>query len=313
MKLSGIDGVIVDWYGIEDFWDYGTINTSTKALFAAVQKAGLKFVICYEDQTIKHMLDENHLKADEAIPHAQKVMAYLQSTWFNDPAYLKVSGRPLLFNFGPQYFKQDADWQAVFSNSSPQPLLITLDNIIGPSSPAAFPWPPMWASQSGILSTDLLQGYLDSFYLKASAWPIHVGGAFPGFHDIYKEAGVGEGYGFLDARDGRTFRLTLQTALDHQPEMIQLITWNDYGEGTVIEPTVEFEYRYLEILQELNGVFTGGKFAYTAEDLRLPLKLYQLRLKAAQDKTTAARLDQAVQALFSGDLTAARSLAGSNP
>ena len=29
MKLSGIDGIIVDWYGIEDFWDYGLINEST--------------------------------------------------------------------------------------------------------------------------------------------------------------------------------------------------------------------------------------------------------------------------------------------
>jgi hypothetical protein len=29
MKLSGIDGVIVDWYGFEDFQDYGLIKPAT--------------------------------------------------------------------------------------------------------------------------------------------------------------------------------------------------------------------------------------------------------------------------------------------
>jgi hypothetical protein len=66
MRLSGIDGVIVDWYGMEDFWDYGVLNASTHALFDYVQRAGLRFAICYEDQTIKHMVENNHLRADEA-------------------------------------------------------------------------------------------------------------------------------------------------------------------------------------------------------------------------------------------------------
>ena len=43
MKLSGIDGVIVDWYGSENFWDYGLLNESTQALFKYIKKAGLTF------------------------------------------------------------------------------------------------------------------------------------------------------------------------------------------------------------------------------------------------------------------------------
>jgi hypothetical protein len=38
MKISGIDGVIVDWYGFEEFWDYGKINSSTHKLFEQVKK-----------------------------------------------------------------------------------------------------------------------------------------------------------------------------------------------------------------------------------------------------------------------------------
>ena len=33
MKMSGMDGVIVDWYGTSDFRDYAAINQATEELF----------------------------------------------------------------------------------------------------------------------------------------------------------------------------------------------------------------------------------------------------------------------------------------
>ena len=63
MKLAGIDGVIVDWYGSADFLDYGLNNQATVRLFQFTRKAGLKFSICYEDQTLQHMIDGNFLAA----------------------------------------------------------------------------------------------------------------------------------------------------------------------------------------------------------------------------------------------------------
>jgi hypothetical protein len=313
MKLSGIDGVIVDWYGIEDFWDYGTINASTQKLFQTVKKAGLKFVICYEDQTIMHMVDNDHIKKEDALTHGQKVMRYMQDTWFSDDAYLKVNNQPVLFIFGPQYFKSASDWETLFSVLETPPLFITLDNPVIPVAAAGYPWPPMWASQSGVLSHDILLDYLTDFYDKANNWDYVVGGAFPEFNDIYKEAGVSSGYGYLDALNGKTFRFTLQEALDHNPDMIQLITWNDYGEGTIIEPTAEFEYRYLEIVQEARQITSAGGFTYTAEDLRLPLKWYSARVKYAQYAEATTRLEEAFNAIVAGDLEAATEIMASYP
>ena len=89
MKLSGIDGVIVDWYGIEDFFDYAVLNTSTGELFAMIQKAGLKFVVCYEDQTIGIMIDNNHFEAREGLAHAQADLRYLEQNWFSEPPILR--------------------------------------------------------------------------------------------------------------------------------------------------------------------------------------------------------------------------------
>jgi hypothetical protein len=171
----------------------------------------------------------------------------------------------------------------------------------------------MWAAKDGVLSLDVLQSYLDSAYSKATLWSYRVGGAFPGFYDIYKEANVSPSYGFLDAQDGKTFRFTLQTALDANLDMIQLITWNDYGEGTNIEPTVQLGYQYLETVQEARKITSGSSFSFSADDLRLPYKLYQLREKYTSDAAVTADLDKAAEALLAGDLKSAADIINNHP
>lgn len=308
MKLSGIDGVIVDWYGIEVFWDYGVLNESTHALFDSVKAAGLQFAICYEDQSIKHMVDNKHLSSSDVYTHGQDVMRAMETDWFGDDAYLKIGGQPALFTFGPQYFKNASDWDELFSVLAVRPAFFTLDGHTESAATAAYPWPPMWASKEGVLSQEALTDYLTGFYAKAQKWPVLVGGAFPGFHDIYKDAGVSAEERILDARDGATFGETLQLALEQQPDMIQLITWNDYGEDTTIEPTEEYGYRYLEVVQETRRATDPEPFPYTPDDLRLPFLLFQLRKAHGGDAAVDAELDTAVAALYQGDVDAARTI-----
>ena len=309
MKLSGIDGVIVDWYGFENFWDYGVINDSTRKLFQYVKKAGLRFAICYEDVTIKNMKENAHLKATDAYTHGQQVMRYMQNNWFGDEAYLKIDGRPVLFVFGnPPYFKQSSDWATLFSVLKTAPILISEDAPLPPAAPASFPWPPMSMTRSSELTQNTLSSYLTSFYQKAKSWDYHIASAFPGFHDIYKEAGVSAGYAYLDTRSGETFRYTLQVALDSHPDVIQLVTWNDYGEGTNIEPTTEYGYQYLEIVQDTRRASIDKTFPFTASDLSIPLQIFNLRQKYKGDADMNASLDQAFQAVISGRLGTAEAI-----
>ncbi len=312
MKLSGIDGVIVDWYGATSYNDYAVINQATAKLFGHIQKAGMLFAICYEDATIRTLVDQKKLDTDTVYAQGQADLQYLQSTWFTQPEYLKYDSRPVLFNFGPQYFINSIDWETLFTGLDARPALVTLDKHWVGASMATFPWPPMSASVNGVLSQANLENYLDAYYQKAANYKYRVGGAFPGFYDIYMAAGVRLSYGFLDAEEGMIFDLTLQKAIAQQPDMIQLITWNDYGEGTMIEPTVEYEYRYLEMLQAAQAKLGNTDFKYTADDLRLPLRLYQLR-KSTDDAEAQSRLDEASTALMAGDVKAAKKILSSFP
>jgi len=67
--------------------------------------------------------------------------------------------------------------------------------------------------------------------------------------------------------------------------LIQLVTWNDYGEGTIIEPTHEDGFDALEAIQEARRKELGGKFTFTAEDLRLPSRLLALRKAGSASKS----------------------------
>ncbi len=138
MKVAGIDGIIIDWYGIEDFYDYAIINRNTSIIIDSAKKVGLEYAICYEDQTIKHMINANHIKEEDSIKYAQKDMLYLQNRWFNDKLYLKLGKRPVLLVFGPQYFTESFQWDALFSVLNIRPHLFTLDHRLYPSATGVF-------------------------------------------------------------------------------------------------------------------------------------------------------------------------------
>jgi hypothetical protein len=218
---------------------------------------------------------------------------------------LKVGERPVLLVFGPQYFTTASEWETLFSALETRPALVTLDNHTESAGLSSFPWPPMWAGTDGILSRDALARYLTGFYRKADLWDYEVAGAFPGFRDIYEEAGIASETRVLDPEQGETFRYTLDLAIEQEPDVVQLITWNDYGESTSIEPTEEFGYRYLERVQATRRTTDPEGFPFAAEDLRLPLRLYELRKAYAGDAEVQAQLDGVFEAILNGDVECA--------
>ena len=305
MKIAGIDGTIIDWYGIEDFWDYGLLRDATEVFIQYVKKADLEFSICYEDQTVGHMLDNGHFAdRDEAVDHGKEVMQWLEANYFTDTLHLKHDGVPVLWCFGPQFFTF-SEWEELFSVVSPSPAFVPLKYNTAPKV-GEFDWP---VPSGGVEQVD---NYLAAFYARAAGleWEYYGGAAFPRFHDIYGQTG-GTSYGFIDAQDAlglNTYAKTLESGLNSDAEIIQLVTWNDYGEGTIIEPTEEDGYLYLEITQELRKEYIDPNLSYVAADLRLPVRLYTLRKENLGNPTVMAQLDTVEDYLFADDLNAAKKL-----
>jgi hypothetical protein len=314
MKLAGIDGVTVNWYGTDNFNDYAVNNQRTLALLNYTRKAGLKFSICFEDQTIQHEIDGGYLTAASAISHAQQTMLYAQSNYFIDASYLRLSNAPVFLNFGPQYFKTNSDWVTIFSvlNATNRPAFFTEDHRLA-AGLGAFDWPPMWMSGGAThtLTLTQLQSYLDSFQQIAVSWPAYISSAFPRFHDIYANAGAGASYGYLDDSNGATFTNTLRRALTNNSAFVHLVTWNDFGEGTVIEPTLDYGYRDLGMIQNFRRQYLDPDFSYATNDLAIALRFYTLRKQYVTNAAITAELNRAFTNIVTGRMTVANSqLAG---
>jgi len=298
MKIAGIDGVIFDWYGITQGIDYKAVHDATVAMVEQIRKRGFKYTICYEDQSIKHLIEFGIIPKTDSISTAKETFEWMEKNWFVDNGYVKVGDRPLVLCFGPQFFNQKSEWDQIWSGLRARPFFIDLDGRTN-FADGAKNWSPMHMSSGGRLSIASLVKYLNDFYQKQQNKPFVVGTAMPAFHDIYAQAGK-TSYGYLDYANGETFKLTYTAAERARANVIQIQTWNDYGEGTVIEPTIERGYKDLEYIQSRRLEWEPN-FPWGYGDLRIPIELYKI---LANEKVTEAQKQQVAaiyDLLFAGN------------
>ena len=123
MKVAGIEGVIIDWYGAKDVHDYAFIHRATGMAIDAADTFGLEYAVCYEDQTLGAMVSGGYMQEDDAVGQAAREMRGLENGWFARDGYLRLDGRPALLVFGPQYLS-DAQWEQALSGMASDPAFI---------------------------------------------------------------------------------------------------------------------------------------------------------------------------------------------
>jgi hypothetical protein len=276
MKYAGIDGIIIDWYGSQNVNDYAGIRKNTEAVVSQISKTGLQFSICYEDQTLDAVVQQG--VASTSVSGAQDDMSYLKTNFFTKSSYIKINSAPLLLVFGPQKLQDAASWTDVFAGLSTKPCFLTLWNESGEAGTNA-KGEYAWVYRNNT--------YLDNFYnTRASTLTVAMGSAYPGFKDFYAEGG-GTSLGWtIDYKDGATLDETLQKAKTAGMNYLQLVTWNDFGEGTMIEPTNEFGFKHLETIKSFAGITS---YSNVFADIS---RLYEYRLKYKANGTAQKSLDQ---------------------
>lgn len=289
MKLSGIDGVFIDWPGIQNSFDYPMMVKNTEKIVSMLDRVGLQFAIVYEDQNL------NNTGVSDKVGTAQNDMRYLQNNFFTKASYEKVDGKPLLLVFGPQSITTEAQWTSIFSVLPTRPSFFTLwfeSNEAGTNARGEFAWIP-----ENHLAT------LNSFYSN-SYGGLKLSSAYPGFKSFYAQGGWAGPTWVIEHNGTATFNQTLDLALN-QPNIpyVQLATWNDYGEGTMIEPTKEFGYSFLTSLQQKLGVAT-----FNQSDLETVAKLYELRKAKAAVPEVQKQLNQVFYYIISLQLSKAKDL-----
>jgi len=287
MKYAGIDGVLIDWYGSRTLHDFGTNLVNANALINRLSRVGLDFAIVYEDWTAGSSV------TDFSVLAAQSDLAYVKQNYFSRDNYIRYNEKNLFLIFGPRIFNSIADWTAILDGfTAPLELVPLCYRRTATGSSGEYMWPFQDGSSH--------KSHLLNFYNHARQLDFSIGSVYPGFKDYYAEGGAGDTLFFIDPYDGSsgqenenpaaTFQWTLSRATDANARMIQVATWNDFGEGTQVEPTVETGFTYVQILQKFAGVAVDPSVFTTI------LSLYRFRRAAVNDVQNAV-LDACFEAL----------------
>jgi len=188
--------------------------------------------------------------------------------------------RPVMLVFGPRNMKSDVEWTSalaeVFPHAGTRPKLLALpgNKNGGPRvGDGAFSWFPPLASEEDLGGQDeVLAGvheHLRSFY-EQSKGTLHMGSVFTGFHDYYQQGRGTASYGRLPQYDGHTFEATMYQARLHQPTFVQAATWNDWEEGTALEPGEGYAHYFLLKLQaHILGISRPADFVAISDAYRI--------------------------------------------
>jgi len=301
MKYAGVDGVLIDWYGVQGTnGDNANLLTSSNAIVERVGHFGLKFGVVLEDRF--STVSSGDLTPD--VNKGKANMAYLRNNYFNRPSYIRqnAGADPLVGVFGPIRFQSPSHWTQILAEAGEEVDFLTLwyeKNDAGANADGEYAWIYEDAGRTH------LQHQADFYRFRTPTLGTAGGPAYPGFDDFYEEGGVGDIIPFvIPHNNGQTLSQVLNLVSQNQQaiDFLQLATWNDFGEGTMFEPTVETGFDYLVQVQQFTGV------PYGEAELELVYRLYRARKEHAGDAATQTLLDGASAELNALEIQNARAI-----
>ena len=246
MKLSGISGAIVDWYGVDGTnGDEASLLNASNKIVSATQNYGLQVGVTLEDRFAGSKSD------------VTANINYLEQNYYTQSNYIRVgsSNSPLTLLFGPETYQLPCEWTNILSGVQGQtPAIVPLQyqaSQVG--SPAV--GESDWVYQDPD-TTDNLTVQKNFLANEAPKFSTSIGVAYAGYNDFYAAGGdPSAAAGFVipeSDSNGQTLAETLAQDQTYSKNInsIQIATWNDYGEGTQIEPTVQDGFTDLEEIQK---------------------------------------------------------------
>ncbi|MBN1457046.1 MAG: choice-of-anchor D domain-containing protein, partial [Sedimentisphaerales bacterium] len=297
MKMAGIDGVIFDlsFYST----DMATVNMISDYL-DIMADYGLQGVICYEDKT--HWLwDSSATTRAIALQRSYEDMDNWLALFINSGTQYNVTGtRPLFLLFSYETDmgstgisclspSEITDWLNTFSTEN-KPVIMRqwfknpdhVGVLNGQFSwPVLYPAPPEMAPYVGYCDMDdnnntlYNQRDFGQYLFENSLADFHMPGVWPGFDD-YAVWGWGNGPRLMPRYDGQLYQNTWNWAIEDDLPVVQIATWNDWFEATIIEPAVEFGNLYLELTFENTSEFKNLP-ASQDPNFNVPIWIYKIR------------------------------------
>ena len=231
MISRGVNGVIIDWYGAAAT----TYDHLTKLLMAEAEAhPGFFFAVQVDKGAISSHPCQGCTPQQSLIYHMQ----YVAQTYFSSPAYWRINGHPMLTTYDMDRHYPGLDWNAIAAAVPGNPVYIFQDY-------AGFDHTVTSGSFAWAVPTDKTFGmnYLRKFYTAALAHPAEtpIGANYKGFNDTLASWGLNR---IMSQQCGQTWLMTFDKINSYynsskELDALQLVTWNDYEEGTELETGID--------------------------------------------------------------------------
>eukprot|EP01084_Bolivina_argentea_P083088 150452_1 len=256
MEYIGVDGIIIDWYGTSNMNDYPFVKNTTDIIWNQIQTKFTNFQlgICYD-------LNSN---ANQTI--FKNSLTFLKENYFNKKQYLKDDkNNPLLLIWPSHQSDTTMQTPSGLNNILNQVGLPNLSVYMEFRNPAfnfngntydnlgVFNWVyPQSKKSDKQTQIDEVINDMNLLFNQAKQSPynseLYLQSMYHGFSDHYEAAGTGttnpyNKLGFIDL-DYNYLNLIYDNTTNKNQSiggssyLVQIPTWNDYSEGTMIEPNI---------------------------------------------------------------------------
>lgn len=243
-KEAGIDGFIVSWWHPNDFHD-----RAMPLILDTAKRFGLEISAYFE--TVPKRTREQALE----------YVMHLLNRYGKHPAWLKVNGKPVIFVYARAIGEIGLDgwlWVIVEANKRYEEGAVFIGDQISKRAARIF---------DGIHTYNITGQTAGKSPDEITAWakkvfPVQVSTAgsgriacltiIPGYDDSKIRPGPRP---ITDRHNGETYRRLWEAAIEANPDWVLITSWNEWHEGSEIEPSVENGDRELKTTAEYSPKF----------------------------------------------------------
>jgi len=258
-KGAGIDAFVVSWYGPRV--EGNQTETNFRALLDEAAARGFRLAVDFEVTSPFY----------GGVEDVKAGLRALLATHANHPAYLRVGGKPVVFFWRQQRFDISM-WAAIRAAVDPNHDSLWIEEGVDVAPLSVFDGHHLY-SVTWNPPTDL--AYTANKFARqvrgaASRWgspKVYVATVMPGYDD--RKTGRGNAFA-VGRADGAYYARSWQAAIASAPDWIVITSFNEWPEGTYVEPSQAYGNRYLDLTATWSAVFRGSATPPPAQAPILP-------------------------------------------
>jgi hypothetical protein len=282
-QRHGVAFFAASWIG-QGTWhngDFAIIDQNLRnGLLQAPQMSGFKFCLLYE--TVLVMDNAFNEKGNFSDIFLNDIN-YAAQEYFSNPSYLKVDGAPVLFIYNLPYLYETLSENQVHDlldcarqqagahgfdlyligdlNGGPAPPDVTSSMLYSLSATTSYHFDDQADDWSQILAD--AETYYPQWRAAMETLGVEfVPNAYPGFNNTHN-AGASEPWAVIPPSNASSGQL-LQTALNNtssDPGFVMVTSWNEWLEGTQIEPSNAWGTAFLDVIDNVLSIFAKSQLS----------------------------------------------------